>query len=44
MADQYKKGLVKTAEVFHFLAFEVINRHLLEENRKFFSLFQNQGA
>jgi diguanylate cyclase (GGDEF)-like protein/PAS domain S-box-containing protein/hemerythrin-like metal-binding protein len=44
MANQSKKGLVKTADVFHFLAFEVINRHLLEEDCKFFSLFLNQEA
>jgi diguanylate cyclase (GGDEF)-like protein/PAS domain S-box-containing protein/hemerythrin-like metal-binding protein len=44
MADQCKKGVVKTGDVLHFLAFEVISRHLLEEDRKFFSLFQNQRA
>ncbi len=39
MADQCKKERTKAADVLHFLAFEVINRHLLEEDRKFFSLF-----
>ena len=41
IARHHKTGRLKIAEVFHFLAMEVVSQHMLNEDRKFFAYFQD---
>ncbi|WP_163339035.1 diguanylate cyclase [Desulfopila sp. IMCC35008] len=44
LARRYQKGTVEPAEVFHFMAIEVISRHLLREDRKFFTCLHDTDS
>lgn len=39
IARRHKKGKIPIAEVFHFLAVQLVNEHMLYEDRKFFYCF-----
>ena len=41
IARRHKTGQLEIAEVFHFLAIQVVSQHLLDEDRKFFNYLQD---
>lgn len=41
MAENHKSGKLEIAEVFQFIAVNVISEHMFREDRKFFPYFQN---
>jgi len=44
IARRHETGQLEIAEVFHFLAVQVVSQHLLNEDQKFFAYFQDQKA
>lgn len=39
MATRHEAGQIEIAEVFHFLAVQVVNQHMLNDDRQFFAYF-----